>query len=163
HEQIASDLQVGHAWRLRQNVVRAGPAAAEDFRTQSAFLEAVEGLERRTETLQRLLEPALVALDVLRAAVVADDAAQLPVRALVAQLRRLAGLTPGGPAAARADGHVAPDGGDDARLLRGVVEVARVLRIVDRLDELTILLAQRHRASNLRRRHIRRRHQNRFD
>jgi hypothetical protein len=43
-------------------------------------LEALVGAERRLEALQRLIQAVLEALDVLRAAVVADDAAQLQVR-----------------------------------------------------------------------------------
>ena len=85
--------------------------------------------------------PVLEALDVLGAAVVADHAAQLQVRQRVDELCERERLIAGGHAAARADRDVDDDVGGDAGLLRRVGQIARVLRIVDGLDEVAVLLA----------------------
>ena len=73
---------------------------------------------------ERLVEARLVALDVLRAAVVGEHAAELQVRQLVDQLRQRERLIAGGHAAARADRHIDDDVGGDAGGLRGVGQIA---------------------------------------
>ena len=163
HEDVAAHLQVGDAGRLRENVVGAGAAAAENLGIQSAAPHLLERVDRRVEALQRLIEAVLESLDVLRPAVVADHAAQLQRGQLVDQPGERERLVAGGHAAARPDGDVDDDVGRDARLARGVVEIERVLRVVDGLDELRILLADGHRPPDLVLRHVRRRHQDRSD
>ena len=66
-------------------------------------------------------------------------------------------------AAARADGDIDHDVGDDAGLLRRVVQIARVLIVVNRLDEAREAFLQLHRAANLRRRQVAGRHQHPVD
>ena len=107
---------------------------------------------------ERLIVTGLVTLDVLRAAVVGEHAAEPQVRQLVHHLRQRERLIAGRNAAARADGHVDDDVGRDAGGFRRVRQIARVLRVIHGLDVLAILLPQVHRPLNLRLAEIRRRH-----
>lgn len=99
----------------------------------------------------------------LRAAVVADQAAELEVRQRVHQLRQSHRLIARGHAAAGPDGDVHNDVGDDAGGLRGVVQIAGILEMIHRLDELWVPGAERHGASDLAGRHVGGRHQDLFD
>ena len=99
----------------------------------------------------------------LSAAVVTDHAAQLQIRQLVHELGERDRLIASRHAAARPDRDIDHDVCGYARLLRRIVQIQGVLGIVDRLDELAIRLPDGHRPSNLVRRHVRGRHQNRFD
>ncbi len=94
----------------------------------------------------------------LRAAVIREHAAEPQVRQLVDELRQRERLVARRHAAACADGHIDDDVRGDAGGLRRVRQVLRVLRVIHRLDELAILLAQIHRALNLRLARIRGRH-----
>ena len=163
HEDVAAHLHIGEARHLRHDVVRAGAAAAEDFHVETGSLHRVEGRDRRFHPLQAVFDPLLVAFDVLRAAVVGEHPAQFQIRQLVHQLRELQRSLVGRHAASRADGDVDDDVGGDAELFGGIREVLRVLRIVDRLHERLVRFADRHRASNLVRRHVAGRHDDLVD
>ena len=126
-------------------------------------LHALERLGGVRGPCERLVEPRLVSLDVLRAAVVGEHAAELQVRQLVDELRERERLIAGRHAAARADRHIDDDVGGDAGGFRRVRQIPRVLRIVHRLDELAILLAKAHRPLNLRLAEIRGRHADLLD
>ena len=97
---------------------------------------------QRARVLFDVLERALLArreaVDVLRAAVVRQQAAQLQVRQLVDELRERDRVLARRDAAARADGDVDHDVGDDAGFFRGRRQVARVLLVVHGLDEVRV-------------------------
>ena len=99
----------------------------------------------------------------LRAAVVRQQSAQLESRRFVDELRELDRVLTRRNAGARADGDVDHDIGDHAGRPRRVVQLTRVLIVVDGLDETRVALLQLHRAANLGGRQVRRRHQDAID
>ncbi len=149
-------MKPGH---LRHDVVGAGAAAAEDLHVQAGRLHPVERLDGAFVACERLIVPRLVALDVLGAAVVGQHAAQLQVRQLVHHLREL--RWPDRPPARRCACRPRRRSTTSAvtpAALAASDRSLRVLREVDGLDEVAVLLAQAHRALNLRLAQIRRRH-----
>ena len=85
-----------------------------------ARLNSSKVCTRRLVVLERPLETRLEALDVLRAAVVADDPPQLEMRQLVNELRQSQGLRARGHARPRAHRDIDDDIGDDAGFPGGV-------------------------------------------
>jgi len=138
-------------------------SAAEDLGAETGLLHRFEGGHRRRVAFERLLCPLLEAFDVLSTAVITDHPAKLQVRQLVHELRQDERLLARWNAGASADRDVDHDICHDPHLLGRRGQIARVLRIVDRLDVLRIAFSDGHGPSNLARAHVACGHQDLLD